>query len=185
MMIDFEKLRLPPIYKRTDRECYLDPIRQKLIYITPEETVRQKVISWLIDCLKVPENMIKIEEPLKHYGLDTKRRADLIIHGYNSENDCVEPIAVIECKAPNVYLDEKAGTQMMDYSDDLGCLYSALTNGIDTHCYIYDVEKCSYVEINELPTYDRMLNGIYDVMPPIKKSERIPFDKLLDEKDAL
>lgn len=36
------ELRLPPIYKRLGKECYLDPIRKKLIYITPEETVRQE-----------------------------------------------------------------------------------------------------------------------------------------------
>ena len=51
---DFDKLRLPKIYKRNGRDCYLDPIRKKLIYVTPEETVRQRVISYLIDELKVP-----------------------------------------------------------------------------------------------------------------------------------
>ena len=38
---DLSKAQLPPIYKRDGRDCYLDPIRQKLIFITPEETVRQ------------------------------------------------------------------------------------------------------------------------------------------------
>ena len=79
-------MRLPKIYKRDGRECYLDPIRQKLIFITPEETIRQKMISWLIDTLEVPNNMIKIEEPLKHYGLNSKRRADIIIHFFFYEN---------------------------------------------------------------------------------------------------
>lgn len=184
MTINFENLRLPKIYKRDGRECYLDPIRQKLIFITPEETVRQKMVSWLMDSLEVPKNMIKIEEPLKHYGLNSKRRADIIIHGYIKEKDCVEPIAVIECKAPNIYLDEKAGVQMMDYSDDLGSLYSVLTNGIDTRSFIYDAEKASYVEINTLPKYEQMIEGVYDVATPIKKSDRIPFEKLLDEKAA-
>ena len=40
--------KMPPIYKRNGRECYLDPIRKKLIYITPEETVRQSVILYLL-----------------------------------------------------------------------------------------------------------------------------------------
>ena len=38
--------KLHPIYKRNGRECYLDPIRKKLIYITPEETARQRVIQY-------------------------------------------------------------------------------------------------------------------------------------------
>lgn len=37
--MDKREVELPPIYKRNGRDCYLDPIRQKLIYITPEETV--------------------------------------------------------------------------------------------------------------------------------------------------
>ena len=39
--VDFSKQSLPPIYQRKNKDCYFDPIREKLIYITPEETVRQ------------------------------------------------------------------------------------------------------------------------------------------------
>ena len=46
--IDLSKAELPQIYKRNGRECYLDPIRKKLVFITPEETVRQKVLSFLL-----------------------------------------------------------------------------------------------------------------------------------------
>ena len=60
MYLDISKQRLPKIYKRNGKECYFDPIRQKLIYITPEETVRQQVISYLIDELEVPAEMISV-----------------------------------------------------------------------------------------------------------------------------
>ena len=73
MQFDISKQRLPVIYKRGGKDCYLDPIRKKLIYITPEETVRQKVISYLIDDLKVPAEMILVEEHLSHYGIQSKR----------------------------------------------------------------------------------------------------------------
>jgi len=46
--IDLSKAELPQIYKRNGRECYLGPIRKKLVFITPEETVRQKVLSFLL-----------------------------------------------------------------------------------------------------------------------------------------
>lgn len=49
--------KLPPIYIRDGKECYLDPIRQKLIFITPEETVRQIAISYLINEQKVPSSI--------------------------------------------------------------------------------------------------------------------------------
>ena len=45
MRINIENYSLPAVYKRHNKECYLDPVREKLIYITPEETVRQKMIS--------------------------------------------------------------------------------------------------------------------------------------------
>ena len=46
--IDLSKAELPQIYKRNGRECYLDPIRKKLVFITPEETFHQKVLSFLL-----------------------------------------------------------------------------------------------------------------------------------------
>mgnify|MGYP002519816097 CR=1 FL=1 len=55
MQFDITTQRLPKIYKRGNKDCYLDPVRKKLIYITPEETVRQKVISYLIDVLEPTE----------------------------------------------------------------------------------------------------------------------------------
>ena len=72
--MDLSKAKLPPVYKRNGRDCYLDPIRQRLIFITPEETVRQKVIAYLIDVLKVPPEVIAVEDHLSHYGLKSRNR---------------------------------------------------------------------------------------------------------------
>ena len=74
------KLKLPQIYKRNGKNCYLDPIRQKLIYITPEETVRQQAISYLTNVLSVPKDVIVVEQHLSHYGIKTNKRADIVIH---------------------------------------------------------------------------------------------------------
>ena len=78
--IEFEKQKLPKIYERQGKDCYLDPIREKLIFITPEETVRQQVISYLLNVLKVPKNMIDVEIHLSHYGVKSKRRVDILIN---------------------------------------------------------------------------------------------------------
>lgn len=105
--MDLSKAKLPKIYKRNGRDCYLDPIRKRLIYITPEETVRQKVISYLLDVLEVPAGMVQVEEHLSHYGLKSRDRADIVVLGKNKDNDAF-PLTVIECKAEKVPLDEKA-----------------------------------------------------------------------------
>ena len=147
-----EKGKLPPIYKRNGKDCYLDPIRKKLIYITPEETVRQKTISYLLDELGVPKEMLIVEQHLSHYGIDSKKRADIVIHKIDKEG-IERPIAVIECKASDVYLDLKAREQMMEYCDLIGADYAMLVNGVEEYCFKYDYDKEEYIDIATLPNY--------------------------------
>lgn len=173
-MFDFEKARLPQVYKRNDHECYLDPIRKKLIYITPEETVRQKVSFYLQEELQVPAEQIVIEQHLSHYGIESKKRADIVIHAYENEAQSV-PIAVVECKAPDVPLDLKAREQMIDYCDSLGADYAMLTNGWNTYCFHYDDIRKRYVDIEEFPKYKDMLKGKYKESEIGELPARIPF----------
>ena len=180
--MDISKAKLPPIYKRNGRECYLDPIRKRLIYITPEETVRQKVISFLLDTLAVPASMMQVEEHLSHYGLKSKDRADIVILGLN-KNDDAFPLAVIECKAETVPLDEKAMDQAIGYSDALGTVYTVLINGDRSFCYKYDEQKKEYVQIEDLPNYSEMLTGDCVEVEQEELPERIPYDQL--EKELL
>ena len=79
MRINIENQSLPTIYQRKGKDCYLDSVRKKLIYITPEETVRQKMISYLINELKVPKDAILVEEHLSHYNIESRKRADIIV----------------------------------------------------------------------------------------------------------
>ncbi|MDY3929934.1 MAG: type I restriction enzyme HsdR N-terminal domain-containing protein [Clostridia bacterium] len=173
-----KKIKLPPIYKRNGKDCYLDPIRKKLIYITPEETVRQMVISYLINVLEVPADLIVVEEHLSHYGINTNKRADIIIHTIDKENN-QRPIAVIECKAPNVYLDVKAQDQMLEYCDMLEADYAMMVNTVDKEqCFVYDYEKKSYVVIDELPCYKNMCDGNFDELDVFGLPPRINFSEL-------
>lgn len=173
-----KKINLPPIYKRNGKGCYLDPIRKKLIYITPEETVRQMVISYLINVLEVPADLIVVEEHLSHYGINTNKRADIIIHTIDKENN-QRPIAVIECKAPNVYLDVKAQDQMLEYCDMIDADYAMMVNTVDKEqCFVYDYEKKSYVVIDELPCYKNMCGGNFDELDVFELPPRIKFSEL-------
>lgn len=176
--IDLSKSELPPIYKRNGKECYLDPIRKKLIYVTPEETVRQKVIFFLVKELKIPERMLTVEEPLSDYGIQTRDRADVIILGESKDKKYIMPIAVVECKAESVDLDERGFSQAYRYSDALGCQYVLFINGLQYFCMKYDEEKQDYIRIKTLPSYHEMLNGRYLEEPIEPVSERIPLDKI-------
>lgn len=170
---------LPPIYERKGRQCYLDFIRQKLIYITPEETVRQTIISYLLNELKIPREVISVEQHLSHYGINTKKRADIVIHKIDSEGN-FHPVAIIECKAPNVYLDEKAEKQILDYCDLIGADYAMLTNGDEQRCLKYDEKNDNYFLIENLPTYKDILSDKYVEFDIGEFPPRIKFSEIKD-----
>lgn len=177
MNVTYEDLKLPPIYKKNGKDCYLDPIRKKLITISPEETVRQKVLSYIITELKVPLHAIMVEQHLSHYGINSRRRADIVIEALTRDKNNILPLAVIECKAPNVPLDEKAMKQMLAYCDEIGAIYAMLVNQHDFLCFKYIDEK-GYIPITEFPQYKQMLEGKYVEFDVGTVPERIPFDKL-------
>ncbi len=181
--MDLSKARLPKVYQRNGRKCYLDPIRKKLIYITPEETVRQRVISYLLRTLKVPADMIYVEDPLSHYGLRTRDRADIVVCAL-AKDGMQHPLAVIECKAENVYLDERTFDQAQRYSDALESVYTMLTNGTQTFCYKFDERQNMYMQIKSLPKYRQMLEGKYIEEAVQSPPPRIAFEKLADELRA-
>lgn len=174
MLINIEDQALPALYKRHGKECYLDPVRQKLIYVTPEETVRQRMITYLIKELQVPEEAILVEEHLAHYHVNSKKRADIIVHG--TKDGANYPVLIVECKAPEIYLDEKAHEQVFGYCDALGADYGVVTNGYELFCYKYSAEKDKYEELEAVPVYRDMLNGMGEVVTYGELPNRIPFE---------
>ena len=61
---ELKAIPLPAIYKREGKECYYDTYRKKLIEITPEETVRQRVAAYFENECGVPKEMISLEVPI-------------------------------------------------------------------------------------------------------------------------
>ena len=177
MYINLSLQPLPPVYKRKGKECYLDPIRKKLIYITPEETVRQRVLSYIINDLKVPVEMISVEDHLSHYGIKSSLRADILIKCFTEENELI-PIAVIECKAPGIGLGDKTAKQMLEYSDLLGCDYAMMINGDEYFCYYYTEQEEKYIQINNLPCYMDMLADKFTAFDPGEFPDRIHYNEI-------
>ena len=177
MQFDITAQRLPKIYKRGNKDCYLDPVRKKLIYITPEETVRQKIISYLIDVLGVPAEMISVEAHLSHYGVRSKRRADIIVHGSDSEG-VLRPVAIVECKAPGIILGEKAADQITDYCNSLGCDFAMMVNDCESFTYHYDEKRNEYIQIDGLPKYSELLENKFSEFIPGEFPDRIAHDKI-------
>lgn len=171
--MNINECALPQKYMRNGKECYLDPVRKKLIYVTPEETFRQRVISYLTQELNVPKKALKVEEHLSHYGIESRKRADIIIHAAGDI-----PIAVIECKSENVYIDENARDQVFEYCNLLEADYAFIINPFGLACYKYSPKENQYITISDIPTYKDMLEGKYEEVDLGEFPQRIPFDKL-------
>lgn len=179
---DLELMSLPPIYQRKGHACYLDPFRKKLIRITPEESIRQRVAKYLCCVLKVPEKMISLEVPLSEYQINSRDRADIVIHKLDYERNLEIPLAVVECKADTIILTESCREQGFRYADQLVCDYVFITNGIEILCYKYCDKKKDYLPLGTLPKYEDMLQGKYEEIEEIKEIPRTSLDELSSEK---
>lgn len=154
--LDFDFNGIPePMINRNNQ--YFDIVRNQNIQVTAEETVRQKLIRYLIKNVEIPKNRIRVEEALCHYGIKTGDRADIIIENPNNK-----PLVVIECKAPEVMITKEVKEQMTSYGIRLKCKFCMMTNGNDTECFCYDRIKKEYKQIKSIPKYINMLNGQYE-----------------------
>ena len=183
---NFSQERLPETVVEDGKTYYEDPVRHKRILVGPEETVRQQVVSFLTDKLHVPLNMLSIEESLAHHTERNLKRADIVINSTLGEvADGMHPLAVIECKAEDVLLDDKAREQVLDYARELQCPYSMLTSGHTTYCwFISSFEPLKYKQIKSFPEYVRMMNKEYDCLVVDEETfERHAFEEYTEAVD--
>ena len=142
------KLNLPACeykVKEADGKVWIfDGIRKKFVVLTPEEWVRQHFIQYLINQLGYPKSLIKVETGLMYNRLT--KRSDIVI--FNREG---KPWMLVECKAPDVALDENATRQLSVYNKTLNARYAVLTNGMKHFCFDMADDGQS---LKELPTFD-------------------------------
>ncbi|MBR4720814.1 MAG: type I restriction enzyme HsdR N-terminal domain-containing protein [Clostridia bacterium] len=143
---------------------YMDPIRNKGIPVTKEETVRQKVLRYLLDELKIPKELIVSEDHLAHYEKDATIRADITVR----END--KTLLIVECKEPNVSLDGEPVRQIFGYNDILKSKYLLLTNGAESYIFQRN-DMGGYDSIMTLPDYNEIKSGVNIAPIFFKKSE--------------
>jgi hypothetical protein len=72
------------------------------------------------------------------------QRADIVVVESNTK-----PFMVVECKEPNVKIDQTVLCQVVRYNSIIGARYIVLTNGIETYCYEDDGNQ--YRPIKALP----------------------------------
>ena len=99
-------------------------IRRKKLLLTPEEWVRQHVIHYLIGYKGTPIERINSEHLLKINGQN--RRCDVVVvDAFGNAK------LIIECKAPEIGLDEKVFLQTSNYIQKSKAAYFWMTNGLN------------------------------------------------------
>ena len=184
MFIDeLKKMKLPDIHISEGKKYYLDPFRERLILITPEEVVRQQVLQYLLSCVKVPKELVQVEMLLSKYQIESKRRADIIVEKCDEQSKLISPLAVIECKAPDIMIGDEAINQALNYADMLLAEYVFITNGETLIAAKFDEKSNTYVDIQEIPTYKDMLSGQVIERKLEENKKRFLFEELEDNKE--
>lgn len=148
----FQELNFPSYHfkitsdKAGQSSKIFDIIRRKYVVLTPEEWVRQHLLSYLVFEKKVPKTLIAVEKSVKVNGL--ARRTDVLV--YNKE---MRKILLAECKAPSVKITQKVFDQAARYNLSLDVKYFILTNGLNTICCTMDHVNRRYNFLKDVPDF--------------------------------
>lgn len=123
-----------------------DKIRLKYVSLTPEEWVRQHLLTFLTEDLNFPKGLISVEKELKLSGLS--KRFDALIYDVQHR-----PVVLVECKAPHIKLDQAVFDQAARYNLVLRVPYFLIANGFDLMCCKVDHDKGGYEFLDSIPPH--------------------------------
>ena len=130
-----------------------DPIRQKEVPATPEERVRQTTIKFLMDEVKVPQNLIAVEFALSTVEPNTDDRVDLLVQSFKDNADLKHPWLLVECKAPGEYTWQALQVQLNKYLQVLTPKYVMLSLGDAVRYFSLDATTKRFQKIEKLPEF--------------------------------
>jgi hypothetical protein len=149
-----KQLNLPEysftIRGKEGEEMILDLLRRKFVKLTPEEWVRQNFIQYLINAGKYPLGLMGIEMEFGHNKL--KRRTDILVH-----NRSGEPVMIVECKAPEISLDEKVFEQIVTYNREFRVPYLVVTNGLHHWACKFNIDFTRWEYLLVIPLYEELI----------------------------
>ncbi|RUA17499.1 MAG: restriction endonuclease subunit R [Flavobacteriia bacterium] len=131
-----------------NRQYIFDGIRKKFVVLQPEEWVRQHVLHYLVFTKKFPKSLINVEKQLMVNGL--KRRYDVVV--FNPDGSI---FLLVECKAPEVKVEQTVFDQIARYNYQLKSEYLMVTNGLEHYCCEMDHENEKYRFLKEIPDFSR------------------------------
>ena len=133
-----------------DQEMIFDTIRRRYVKLTPEEWVRQNFVRYLVHEGKYPAGLIGIEVLTRWNKMS--RRVDILIH-----NRIGKPVMIVECKSPDVKIDEDVFDQIVCYNMGFRVPRIIVTNGMVHYACILKDDKPGYDYLNVIPLYEELL----------------------------
>ncbi|MGE5420249.1 MAG: type I restriction enzyme HsdR N-terminal domain-containing protein [Chloroflexota bacterium] len=130
-------------------ETIFDQIRRKFVRLTPEEWVRQNFIRYLVTEGKYPPGLMGVEVMFMLNRL--KRRVDILVH-----DRLGKPVMIVECKEPEVKIDDKVFDQIVTYNIGLKVPYIVVTNGLVHYACKVRKDQPGYEFINVIPLYEEL-----------------------------
>jgi hypothetical protein len=133
--------------KKSEGKIWIfDGIRKKFVVLTPEEWVRQHLVQYFINQLKYPRSLIQIERGLQYNQL--QKRSDFVVFDRQGN-----PWLIVECKSPEVKLDQKSVNQVAVYNAEVKAKYVAVSNGLKHVCYEAGETMEGIVIHHDFPAY--------------------------------
>ncbi|RPH31308.1 MAG: type I restriction enzyme HsdR N-terminal domain-containing protein [Bacteroidales bacterium] len=149
-----QSLNLPEYLVKTriidGQQQIFDEIRRKYVALIPEEWVRQHFINYLINDRGFPKGLIAVEHPLTINKVN--HRADIIAFASDGK-----PLVVVECKAPEVAINQSVVQQVSRYNILLKAPILILTNGLVHYCVRINFENSSTSPLDSIPFYKDLL----------------------------
>lgn len=146
----YPMLNLPKTQLKLKDDLIWDVLRKKYFKNTPEEWVRQHYIHYLINQLDYPISLMASERLVKYNNMS--KRCDIV-----ALSNQLDPIMIVECKAPYIKLTEDTFYQIAKYNFTLKAPLLVLTNGLQHIVAHIDGSKNEIIFLDKIPTYKENL----------------------------
>lgn len=134
--------------KSKENKLYIfDSIRKKDLVLTEEEWVRQNFVSFLHKEKKYPLSLIALEK--KCMVNNMTKRTDVVVYDKTGK-----PNIIVECKAPNIEINQDTFDQIARYNMSLNADYLIVTNGLQHYYCQMDHTLKKYMFLKEIPNYN-------------------------------
>jgi Type I site-specific restriction-modification system, R (restriction) subunit and related helicases len=147
-------LNLPPadmkIRKQEGKDYVFDPLRKQYVRLTPEEFVRQQFVSYLICQKNYPSGRLANEVQISLGNVT--RRCDTVLY-----DELLQPLMIIEYKAPSVEIDQTVFDQIARYNRTLDVPWLIISNGMRHFCCRIDKGKGEVVFEKEIPDFQKLI----------------------------